>query len=85
MPTILIILFVVGCNADTAATLAGAPPQTRGAPPMTDAMQHTLCCVSDACVQVRIGQHACDPGTEQRECEQAVRSAELGPLWECRS
>jgi hypothetical protein len=99
MRTILLSLLIVSGCLDTAQALGTVknvpPPIERGAPEPSMVMQTTLCCAEfddpatyapgTICVQPRIGQEACDPGTVQMDCgNQLWHLDAIGPLWECR-
>ncbi len=81
----LVLLLVCACSdpGNAVADLAGAPPPLeRGVEPPGGTLD-ALCCVGPMCVQPRLLQDSCDPGTSARICP-TTRLSDIGPLWACR-
>ena len=81
----LALLLVCACSdpGNAVADLAGAPPPLERVVAPPGRTLDALCCVDSMCVQPRMLQDSCDPGTYARICP-TTRLSEIGPLWACR-
>lgn len=86
MNRLALVLLLVGCSADAATTLAGAPENKRIGAHLLPGPALTACCHGELCVMPRFEQRECDPGmTPCPSNDQLKRIDAIGPLWECRS